>query len=251
MEVAYFTNVGSVRKNNEDAILIQDKIIWNKSLNKVYFEYIKNKYIILAVADGMGGHERGEIAAKITLETLKETKPKNSEEIIKAIEEARSKLEMYTKDNPEALGLGTALAGLIVDEGENGLAFNVGDCRVYKKIGNFLRRLTKDHTLAEELVDRGILSEEEVLNYPNRNVLTSAIIGDNYQTKMQIYTKEIHVKEGDIYLICSDGFWEAFKNEEMEGFFNSDNIKEITKNIVRGLKGKILKDNISFIIAKM
>jgi protein phosphatase len=249
MEIAYFTNVGSVRKNNEDAILIQDKIIWNISLNKVYFEYIKNKYIILAVADGMGGHERGEIAAKVTLETLKELKPKNSNELREAILKARDKLEEYKKEYPEALGLGTALAGLIINE-DDGIAFNVGDCRVYKKIGKFLRRLTKDHTLAEELVDRGILTEEEVLSFPNRNVLTSAIIGDNYQTNVQIYTKEIKVKDNDIFLICSDGLWETFRGEELEKFFSSDSIKEIAKNIIQGLKGKILRDNVSFVLAK-
>ncbi len=249
MEIAYFTNVGSVRKNNEDAILIQDKIIWNVSLNKVYFEYIENEYIILAVADGMGGHERGEIAAKITLETLKDIKPKNSEELEYTIKKARDKLEKYAKENPEALGLGTALAGIIIKNNE-GIVFNVGDCRVYKKIGNFLRRLTKDHTLAEELVDRGIITEEEVLSFPNKNVLTSAIIGDNYQTDMQIYIKEIKVKENDIFLVCSDGFWEVFKNEELENLFISDNIKDIAKNIIQNLRGKILKDNISFVIAK-
>jgi len=249
MEIAYFTNVGNVRKNNEDALLIQDKIIWNVSLNKVQFEYIESGYILLAVADGMGGHERGEIAAKVTLETLKETKPRTVEEIEESLKLARDRLETYARMFPEALGLGTAVAGLIVN-GKEGIVFNVGDCRVYKKVGNFLRRLTKDHTLAEELVDRGILSEEEVIYYSNKNVLTSAIIGDNYQTVMRIYTKEIPVKDGDIYLICSDGFWEVFTNDELESLFNSNDLKEISNNILSSLKNKTLKDNVSFIIAK-
>lgn len=249
MEIAYFTNVGNVRRNNEDALLIQDKIIWNISLNKVYFEYIDSDYILLAVADGMGGHKRGEVAARITLETLKRLKPKTIEEIRLSIEEARKRLEMYVKEFPSAMGLGTALAGL-VKNGYRGVVFNVGDCRVYKKIGKFLRRLTKDHTLAEELVNKGLLTEEEVKFYPNRNILTSAVIGDNYQTQMEIYLKEINIKKNDIYLICSDGLWEVFENDELERLFNSDDIKEISENILNELKKRVLKDNVSFIIAK-
>jgi len=249
MEIAYFTNVGNVRKNNEDALLIQDKIVWNISLNKVYFEYIDSDYILLAVADGMGGHKKGELAARITLETLRKLKPKTLDEIKQSIEEARKKLEMYVKEFPSAMGLGTALAGL-VKNGYRGIVFNVGDCRVYKKIGKFLRRLTKDHTLVEELIDRGLLTEEEAKFFPNKNVLTSAVIGDNYQTKMDIYLKEISIKKNDIYLICSDGLWEVFEKEELERLFNSEDLREISENILKELKGKVLRDNVSFILAK-
>lgn len=252
MEIAYFTNLGHVRKNNEDAILINDKLICNTSLEKPEFEKLTGNtdYINLSVADGMGGHEKGEIAAQITLETLKQEKPKNEKELVNSIEKARSSVEEYKDKNPDAFGLGTALAGLIISE-EKGFVFNVGDCRVYKKVGNFLRRITKDHTLVEELINKGYLTEEEARLSPQKNILTSAIIGDNYETDVLIYTKEISYKKNDIFLICSDGLWENYKHEELEELFKSDDLKIISDNILKTFDKKLLKDNVTFVLCKI
>ena len=250
MDIAFFTNVGHIRKNNEDAILIQDNLIFEQSFDKVKFLQIDDiGYFITAVADGMGGHEKGEIAARIILEVLRKVKPKTEEELKVALRKGREFLEKYKDKNPEAYGLGTALAGLI-KVGENGIVFNVGDCRVYKKIGTFLRRLSKDHTLVEELIDKGYLDIYEAKNYPNRNILTSALVGDDYQTDLEIFTKSIKIKAEDIFLICSDGFWEVFEEEELENIFSDDDIKIISDKIIKSLKNKILKDNISFVIVK-
>lgn len=250
MEVAFFTNVGHIRKNNEDAILIQDKIFFETSFDEVKFMKIEDEYLIIAVADGMGGHEKGEIAAKITLEVLRREKPKTEEEIENSIRKARDYIEYFKNKNPEAYGLGTALAGLIKYK-DNIIIFNVGDCRVYKKVGRFLRKLSKDHTLVEELIARGFLDEFEAKTYPNRNVLTSAVIGDDYQTKLEIFIKKLKFKKDDIFLVCSDGFWEVFDEEELEEILSSDDIKEISDKILKSLKSKVLKDNITFVILKI
>lgn len=250
MEVAFFTNVGHSRKNNEDAILIQDKIFFETSFNEVKFLNIEDEYLIIAVADGMGGHEKGEIAAKITLEVLKREKPKTEKEIINSLKKARDFVEYFKDKNPEAYGLGTAVAGLI-KQNDYMIIFNVGDCRVYKKVGRFLRKLSRDHTLVEELINKGYLDEYEAKHFPNRNVLTSAVVGDDYQTKLEVFTKEIKYKKGDIFLVCSDGFWEVFDEEELEEILSSDDIKEISDKIFKSLEKKVLNDNITFVILKI
>ncbi len=250
MEIAFFTNIGHLRKNNEDAILIQDKLFSEVSFNEVRFLEIEDDYLIVAVADGMGGHEKGEIAAKITLEVLRREKPKTEEKIEESLKKARNFIEYYKDKNPEAYGLGTAVAGLI-KYSDYIIVFNVGDCRVYKKVGKFLRRLSKDHTLVEELIDKGYLNEFEAKNFPNKNILTSAVVGDDYQTELQIFIKKLKFKEGDIFIICSDGFWEVFEEEELEKIFNCDDIREISDKILKDLQNKVLKDNITFVILKI
>ena len=250
MEIAFFTNIGHVRKNNEDAILIQDYLFSEVSFEEVKFLNLEDDYLIVAVADGMGGHEKGEVAAKITLEVLRREKPKTEEDLKVALEKARKLIEYYKDKNPEAFGLGTALAGLIKN-GDYIIIFNVGDCRVYKKIGKFLRKLSKDHTLVEELIDKGYLNEFEAKSFPNKNILTSAVVGDDYQTELKIFIKKIPFKKDDIFLICSDGFWEVFEEEELEEIFDSDDIKEISERIIKSLQKKVLKDNTTFVILKI
>jgi len=250
MEIAFFTNIGHLRKNNEDAILIQDKLFSEVSFDEVQFLEIEDEYLIVAVADGMGGHEKGEIAAKITLEVLKRKKPKTEEKLKESLEKARDFIEYYKDKNPDAYGLGTAVAGLI-EYSDYLIIFNVGDCRVYKKVGKFLRKLSKDHTLVEELIDKGYLNEFEAKNFPNKNILTSAVVGDDYQTKLQIFIKKLKFKKEDMFIICSDGFWEVFEDEELEEIFNSDDIKEISDKILKSLQNKVLRDNITFVILKI
>lgn len=250
MEIAFFTNIGHLRKNNEDAILIQDKLFSEVSFDEVQFLEIEDEYLIVAVADGMGGHEKGEIAAKITLEVLKRKKPKTEEKLKESLEKARDFIEYYKDKNPDAYGLGTAVAGLIKYSNYL-IIFNVGDCRVYKKVGKFLRKLSKDHTLVEELIDKGYLNEFEAKNFPNKNILTSAVVGDDYQTKLQIFIKKLKFKKEDMFIICSDGFWEVFEDEELEEIFNSDDIKEISDKILKSLQNKVLRDNITFVILKI
>jgi len=250
MEIAFFTNIGHLRKNNEDAILIQDKLFSEVSFDEVQFLEIEDEYLIVAVADGMGGHEKGEIAAKITLEVLRREKPKTEEKLKESLEKARDFIEYYKDKNPDAYGLGTAVAGLI-EYSDYLIIFNVGDCRVYKKVGKFLRKLSKDHTLVEELIDKGYLNEFEAKNFPNKNILTSAVVGDDYQTKLQIFVKKLKFKKEDMFIICSDGFWEVFEDEELEEIFNSDDIKEISDKILKSLQNKVLRDNITFVILKI
>jgi len=232
MEAIYYVNKGKVRSNNEDGILIDDILITD-SMNEP--KKIENDFKKIVVSDGMGGLDNGEVATRILLETFKESDIKDIESIEKTIKKSAEKF----LDNS-----GCATAGIIFE----GFVFNVGDCRVYKKVDMFLNRLTKDHSLAEQLIDIGELDEEDLINFEKKNVLTSAVIKNK---DINIYTKEIKIKPDDIFLVCSDGLWGEFSIDELEECFSSDNIEEIASNLLKALDKKEVKDNVSFVIVKV
>ncbi len=246
MKVIYYTSKGKVRDNNEDAILIQDKLISEADFEEPIEEECEGCFLF-AVADGMGGHQKGEIASREALETLRRLKPRDNEELDMAIEKSRDRLEELVKQDSSCYGMGTAIAGLILKEEGYAVVFNVGDCRVYRIRENKIERLTIDHSLVEMLVARGDISREEAKQHPKRNVLTSAIIGDNYKSPLEVYKREVIILENTKFLICSDGLWEELEEEELLRLANSETKSEFFDI----LKDKPLKDNLSFILLEV
>lgn len=240
MRYCYFTNKGKLRNNNEDGLLLNDKIICETDMTQVICDNSQEKELIFCVADGIGGHEKGEVATRIVLETLSELKPIDKDSLISAINTSRDRLESYIKENQSAFGLGCVLAGIILID-KSALIFNIGDCRVYKIFEDKLIKLSRDHSIVENLVLEGLITREQAKNNPQRNIITSAIIGDGYKTDVNIYTKEIDVYEGDKFLICSDGLW-----EEYEGSFQDPQMV-----IDMLFREKTLPDNLSFILCEV
>ncbi len=233
MELIYFVSKGKVRCNNEDGVLI-DELCVRASMQKP--KKIAGVFSKIVVSDGMGGLESGEVATRVLLEHFSESKIATKEDIGKIVEQSA---DSFLENS------GCAMAGISID---SGLVFNVGDCRVYKKEELFLNRVSKDHSLAQQLIDMGQLSEEDVIDFEKKNVLTSAVMKNK---KIEIFIKEIKVKKDDIFLICSDGLWGEFEIDELEECFNSDNIEKIGENLFNALQKKEQKDNISFAIVKV
>jgi len=244
MNIQYLTATGNFRDNNEDAILIDKKVISMTDMKECQNDEIRRGTVILAVADGMGGHPEGEIAAKLTLETIANSRQiDSSSKIEEILQKARSVLESYVKENPHALGLGCAVAGLLLKKGR-ATAFNVGDCRVYLFRKGKLIKLTKDHTLLEEMVRNGFISEDKPEEHPYRNVLTSAITGDGYRMELKINTANIHIEINDKFLICSDGLWSEVSEHELERCLSSASPCILLK---KTMESRLQKDNFSFI----
>ena len=232
MEAIYYVNKGKVRENNEDGILIDDILVIESMQSP---KQIEGNFKKIVVSDGMGGLDNGEVATKILLETFRDNEIKNQDEI---------KNTIYKSADNFLDNSGCATAGIIFDR----FVFNVGDCRVYKKVDMFLNRLTKDHSLAEQLIDIGELDEENILEFDKKNVLTSAVIKNK---DIQIYTKEIKINQDDIFLVCSDGLWGELSLDELEECFESEDITEISSNLLKSLELKEVKDNVSFVIVKV
>ena len=181
------TDVGRVRTVNEDLAL--------ESLT------------LFAVADGMGGHVGGEIAARTAIDTLQAefARKPSAEGLAGAIHDANKAVWERGHADVDLRGMGTtmiAAALVATDEGDRLALANVGDSRAYRLHGDALVQLTTDHSVAEELVARGELSEEEAAVHPHRHILTRAL---GVQPDVAVDVWQLVPEEGDRFLLCSDG----------------------------------------------
>lgn len=211
MEHFYLTDPGKVRDHNEDSVTV----VTNQSGE-----------VLLAVADGMGGHRGGEIASSIVVTHIgsrfKEMgRIGNKEDAINwmkdAVSEANVSIYKYTAEHPESEGMGTTIVIAILTS-EFLLFGNIGDSSGYVMMHGKLHKITTDHTLVNLLVKSGELTEEEAQNHPRRNVLMKAL-GANTKVEMDIFDVETDI---DGILLCSDGLTNMLSNSQIEKVLNED-----------------------------
>jgi serine/threonine protein phosphatase PrpC len=172
---------------------------------------------LFAVADGMGGHVGGEIAARTAIDTLQAefARKPSAEGLTGAIHEANKAVWERGHADADLRGMGTTLiaAALVAtDEGDRLVLANVGDSRAYRLHGRDLAQLTTDHSVAEELVARGELSEEEAAVHPHRHILTRAL---GVQPDVAVDVWQLVPEEGDRFLLCSDGLTNEVPSERI------------------------------------
>ncbi|MGN6609246.1 MAG: PP2C family protein-serine/threonine phosphatase [Jatrophihabitans sp.] len=188
LRVGSMTDVGCVRELNEDAVLVRGPLF--------------------AVADGMGGHAAGEVAAAIALEHLSVLADRpvvDRTEVVAAIDRANAAILRAGAADPAAAGLGTTVSGVCfasIAGSPHWLIFNVGDSRVYRHAGGRLSQVTVDHSEVEELVAAGHITREQARTHPMRNVVTRSL-GTDPAPVCDIWV--LPVEAGDRFLICSDG----------------------------------------------
>jgi len=201
MRVLSFSETGCVRKNNEDACLVLED------------------YGVYAVADGMGGHLAGEVAARTALDELKrsalELREAEDKELEACVKEALARanrivFESSTR-NPANEGMGTTLTVLVFREQQVVIA-HVGDSRAYLWREKSLTQLTDDHSLVGELVRLGQISLEEADSHPQRHVLVRAV-GAAWDIEVDAQFAEW--KPGDVFLLCTDGFSNVISDQEL------------------------------------
>src|SRR6478735_3685764 len=161
------------------------------------------------VADGMGGHEFGEVASTIATDAVTfldaEATPEGlREELTAAIELADDRLRAAVADTPSLRGMGTTMTALLVDDDHDEVAIgHVGDSRAYRLHEGELEQLTTDHTVVQLLVQQGILTPEQAISHPRGNLITNALQGEPGGAQVETTTRQAVV--GDRYLVCSDG----------------------------------------------
>jgi protein phosphatase len=175
MRIASLTDKGG-RGNNEDSLAVN-------RFGDIH---------LLAVADGVGGHSAGEIASGLAVIELEEAIRKTLSEGItdfriilqQACEKANREIFSLAKENPDYRNMGTTMVAALI-QGERCVIANVGDSRAYL-IGEEIKQQTRDHSFVQELVDRGIITEEEAFNHPEKNVITR-VMGMSLDTKPDLY----------------------------------------------------------------
>ena len=188
------TDIGYVRDHNEDSLIIIPPLF--------------------AVADGMGGHEAGEIASEITVNTLAELAPSHldAEGLTAAVEAANYNVMKAPRQGIGRDGMGTTLTAAML-EGERLLIAQVGESRAYLLHKGHLQQITRDHSLMADLIEAGQITPEEARVHPNRSVITRAI-GSDIHMRPDIY--ELNVDAGDRILLCSDGLSSMISNNAIE-----------------------------------
>jgi protein phosphatase len=222
MRTVSIYETGYVRKNNEDGYLILPEAC------------------LFAVADGMGGHNAGEVASGLAIEKLK-TKASRLKDIdtndiqgwmLRSMEEANKEIFAASLCAEEMVGMGTTLTALII-RGNKAVIGHVGDSRIYLWRDSNLSLLSEDHSMVNELVRLGQLSEEKAKHHPHKNVLSRAL-GVERSTTIDCF--QLEVQQGDVFLLCTDGFSNVIEDEEMATEFSVsgtwDEHLEKLKNIV-------------------
>jgi len=250
IKTAYVTNTGKVRPKNEDAILVDGKLFKETSLNAPQLEEFEvKKFTPFVVADGLGGHACGEKASSLVLEVLKEERPEKLTDVREIILKAKKRLDLYIEEGNEfCYGFGTTLAGIYLSE-EKVFVFNVGDCRVYRFREGNLELLTEDHTYLFRYYKEGKISYEELRTHPERHILESAVMG-GYPDTPEVFLREEKVRNGNLFLICSDGLWEELSFREKVSCLSKEELKEKADCLFE-LAYQEGKDNISFILVKI
>lgn len=235
MDYSYLTDPGKIRDHNEDSVTI----VQNAS-----------NEILMAVADGMGGHRGGEIASSIAITHIGKRFTDVSSVGIKedainflreVISEANSQIYKYTAENPESLGMGTTIVLALLTK-DFLLFANIGDSSGFVIKENRLQKITTDHTLVNLLVKSGELTQEEAQNHPRKNVLMRAL-GANTTVEMDIFDVE---KDIEGILLCSDGLTNMLENEQIERVLVSDlMIDDKLKKLVYKCNNRGGTDNIS------
>ncbi len=238
MKVFSITDVGRIRQMNQDYVFATDEPLGS----------LPN---LLVVADGMGGHKAGDFASKFTVETLKEelklSVKENPEEVLKdAVQTANHKLIQTAETDVKLDGMGTTLvAATVID---HTLHFvNVGDSRLYL-INKTIKQLSRDHSLVEEMLRLGGISEEEAKNHPDKNIITRAI-GVKEDVEADYY--EFALKKGDVILMCTDGLCNMVSEDEIFAIIKgARDIVEAGQLLIDRANENGGKDNIGVVLAQ-
>jgi PPM family protein phosphatase len=182
---AYATDTGRQRSANEDSVFVRAPLF--------------------VIADGMGGAQAGEVASKTSVESFDRELPEGPPERIlrETIEGANRTIHKLAREDPNLSGMGTTTTAAILDEKAEEVAIgHVGDSRAYRLRRGKLERLTRDHSLVEEMRRKGQLTEAQAEDHPQRSIITRAL-GPEPEVEVDLQT--VPAQAGDVFLICSDG----------------------------------------------
>ena len=238
MKVFSITDVGRIRQMNQDYVFATDEPLGS----------LPN---LLVVADGMGGHKAGDFASKFTVETLKEELKLSLNEgpkevLMDAVQVVNHKLIQTAETDIKLDGMGTTLvAATVID---HTLYFiNVGDSRLYL-INKDIKQISRDHSLVEEMLRLGGISEEEAKNHPDKNIITRAI-GVKENVEADFY--EFALKKGDVILMCTDGLCNMVSEDVIFAIVKgARDIVEAGQLLINRANENGGKDNIGIVLAQ-
>jgi len=242
------SDVGLKRDHNEDSIAVDPNMG------------------LLVLADGMGGYKAGEVASAIAVNvvveevrnSLKQELPERMDQesgycrgsmlVREAISKANDVIYTTAQKQPQCQGMGTTVVAALFYNNRMSIA-HVGDSRLYRLRGGQLDQITVDHSLLQELIEKGFYTAEEARKSNQKNLVTRAMgVEPNVETEIQ----EVEVEPGDIYLLCSDGLSDLVSDEEIHLTLEeySANLEQAADTLIQKANRKGGTDNISVLLAK-
>ena len=243
-EIATRSDIGLVRQGNEDNLYRAGEDM-----------DLDGEGVLVGVADGMGGHNAGEVASQVAVETLNsyyqvklpELSPE--ERLAETVRRANDRILELSNQNMDLQGLGTTLTALLL-KGKEAYVGHVGDCRIYLWRRGELLQITNDHSLVQEAVREGILTPEQARVHPQRNIITRAL---GTQDQLDVDTMKLDIQPGDIFLLSSDGLHGLMEDTEIEEIIRLGNgsVEQITEELIHTALEEGGTDNVTVVLVKV
>jgi serine/threonine protein phosphatase PrpC len=230
IDSAGLSDVGKVRSINEDSFLSRPEAgLW-------------------LVADGMGGHDAGDFASQTVVRELSRIAPASSApELLAALEdsviEANAILRHEARMRGNGTMIGCTLALLVVFEGAFACVWS-GDSRIYLVRHGIISQVTRDHTEAQELIDRGTLTPDEASSWPRRNVITRAI---GVSDELELDMVQGRIEDGDVFVICSDGLTAHVRDDEIGRMAAIRPLERAVEQLIATTLDRGAKDNVTVV----
>jgi len=241
------TDTGKVREHNEDTIAFDPDIG------------------LLVLADGMGGYNAGEVASGIAVKTIsnlvRESVEREDLTIVDrttglsrpsiilrdAIHRANKIIYQTARTQPQCEGMGTTIVSALFFDNKVSVA-HVGDSRMYRLRNDRFEQVTADHSLLQELVDRGFYSAEEAQRAANKNYVTRAL---GVEPNVEVEVQEVPVQKGDFYILCSDGLSDMVEDDDIHLTISTfgANLETVAKQLIQLANDNGGRDNISVVMA--
>jgi serine/threonine protein phosphatase PrpC len=239
IELGNLSDVGCERTENEDNFCYAEPDQADELLKRGR---------LVVVADGMGGHEGGQVASSLAVDAVRDfflngTISDPADALVAAYQSAHEAIQHCARDHPELTGMGTTCTSAVLRDGQL-IYGHVGDSRLYLMRNDAITRLTRDQSYVQQMVDKGLISAEEAKTHPSRNILTSAL-GSESGVEAEFAESPIALQPGDILLLCTDGLHGLVSDEEMLALSKRNPPREACKELVAMAKARGGFDNIT------
>ena len=227
------THVGLIRQINEDAYLDRPEAgMW-------------------AVADGMGGHHAGDVASSSIITALKTINPtERLSSYINDVEDrllgVNQRLQNLAKENKKNCTIGSTIITMLA-AGQHNAFLWAGDSRAYLLRNSSLSQLTSDHSQAQELIERELITPKEAETHPSSNIITRAV-GASPELIISVNINE--VVPGDLYLLCSDGLYNHLATDDLATILEQENLQTIAHQLIELTLKRGAKDNVTVVLAR-
>lgn len=235
MIYAHRSSIGMVRKLNEDSVKTEEI----------------NGSLLAVVADGMGGHNCGEVASKLAVDVISEYVSANYDKYNKdfllkeSIKSANFKIHQKSATDSTYRGMGTTVVAVLIC-GKTAYVANVGDSRLYHINRTNITQITNDHSMVNEMLKKGLITREDAENHLQKNIITRAVGTEN---RVNVDTFTIKLNDNDYILMCSDGLSNLVSDEEMKLILKSRcHIELKAEKLVALANARGGNDNISVIV---